>query len=451
MNKPLALLSFLIFALLMLAACAPSPDPEVLPLVDAPEGTRTRPAPTKKPPTKTPVPSATQTPPPTFTKTPVPTPTSSTAPTKTPIPAATPTPGVTPTGPAGVCPEHENEWHAPADEPCQRHHHGVNPRDYCAVFNYPGFDCDAYLNQYGELRQVWETSTSEEWNGYVWLYEHIEDCEQYAPASDPGMWDEWDCPTDLLIRVHDTGTADHFIKRFHSETFIIKGCEKLPSGLPDFSKCGVIATGDHHDYGEMHTPYKKVHCPVYDVDPPGFFELDQPPYRAHTTLDPLKPPTNLVVQFWSGQAPNPINNPNGLYYPHGPNALVGFGWSSSDAWQIWDPAICGRNYLEMAALAMNLPVVEGNEHKTFQIFNLNIQAHPPGPFVGWTDQNGHVWAEGVCSEASPTCIPLIITAGFPDSRLIIQRRVDQGNCDFAPCLVIDDQGVVLVFPAWDVP
>jgi hypothetical protein len=91
------------------------------------------------------------------------------------------------------------------------------------------------------------------------------------------------------------------------------------------------------------------------------------------------------------------------------------------------------------------------QHVTFQIFNLNILEHPAGLFVGWTDQNGHVWPDGVCETASPSCIPLIITEGFPERRLILQRRVDQGNCDFAPCLVIDTGGVPMLFPGEDVP
>lgn len=385
----------------------------------------------------------------------------------------TPTPtgmiAATPTQIAGEgCPVHENAWHPPMDLVCMHHHHGWNPRgnapsgqSFASIFSVDGFNLDEYLDTQGTLWQPWLTSPGEEKEGMIWLYFEDGGCTQFAPASNPEEFADYDCVVAALIRIHDDGRTAHFLKRFHSETFVIKGCEKLPNGLPNLNVCGIIASGDHHDYGIVEAPYKTLQCPIPGVDPAGFFDLNQPPYRAHTILDPQRPNPDKVVQFWSGQPPNPINNPNNMYYPHGPNHLIGFGWSSVDAWQLFDNSICETvsgdqlTYEQIIAAAEAFPLVPGMQHITFQIFNLNVQAHPAGPFTGWTDQYGHVWPtgepDGGCTEASSSCIPLIITENFPDRKLMMQERVDQGNCSFTPCITVPTFGVQMIYPPHDVP
>jgi len=393
--------------------------------------------------------------------------------TETPVPAAatqvreadTPTPSIKATSTPGevseiippvlFCPPHPNVWHAPEDEPCKHHHHGYNPRgetpdgrSFASIFSIDSFDLDEHLDTYGELWQPWLTSPQEDPHGMIWLYDNNYTCEQWENERSAGKFADYDCVTDLLIRIHDVGTADHFLTRFHSETFIVKGCEKLPDGLPNFDRCGIMAHGVQRDYGILETPYKKFQCSTAN-DPPGVYTIDQPPYRAHPTEFRGK----IIQQFWSGQPPNPIN---AQFYPHHPNALIGFGWSSTDVWQVWDQSICGTESLAaMKELAAQFPPVPGFDHNEFQIFNLGIFDHPAGPYTGWTDSYGNVFPEGEpdggCTTPSAACIPLVITENFPDGRLILERRVDQGNCEVAPCIVIPTGGVELIFPAYDRP
>lgn len=385
-------------------------------------------------------------------------------PTQTPAvatipPTNTPTPTVQLTPPVLFCPPHPNVWHAPQDEVCQHHHHGFNPRgnapngqSFASIFSIDGFDLNAYLDANGELFQPWLTSPLEDPVGMIWLYIHEPTCIQFANV--PGKFEGVDCVTDVLVRIHDPGTSDHFLNRFHSETFIIKGCAKLANDQPNFNDCGILVTGDNHDYGLLEEPYKQKRCFVPGKDPSTVdFGLDQPPYRAQT-VSGERPIEDLdkILQFWSGQPPQPKNQ---QYYPDAPNSLIGFGWSSVDAWQLFDRSICGLPFDEMVAAAKEFPPVPGFDHNEFQIWSFTVQAHPPGPFTGWTKPNGQVWPvgepEGGCLTASQNCIPLIITANFPDGEVAFAHQVDQGDCSFSPCIVIPTGGVELIFPPYDMP
>lgn len=326
-------------------------------------------------------------------------------------PGATVTPGFTP--PPIGCPPHENKWHAPADEPCKHHHHGDDITKLASVFSDGGFDLAAWLDTFGELYQpAWLSSVTEDTLGFIWLYFHVDGCALFNNGGELDIL-SFGCVTDFAIRIHDAGTNIHMVSRFHSVSYIIRGCDQV-NGQPG-DQCGILAGGGLTDYGILETPYKTAHCPLAN-DPPGFHSLDQPPYRAAQTQD-----RGDLVQFWSGLHPNAVN---AVYYPHDPNALVGLAWSTTDAFQVWDPATgCGLETLEAAkAAAEDMPRTSYN-HSNFSVFTVMVYGIPASPFQGYTDQWGHIMPPGECIEPGPTCIPLTITGNFP-SKALYNRPVD---------------------------
>lgn len=390
------------------------------------------PTPTKKPVTATNLPPA-------FTATPT-------------LPGATVTPA--PTG-VGGCPVHLNEWHEAVNETCGHHHHGVDPRAYAAVFDVNGqFSLIAFLDEHGELfQEKWLSSPLEDRRGMIWLYVENPTCDQSGagPLQDPS---QWDCATNALYRIHDVGTTDHALNRQHSEALIIKGCEKKANGLPDMSQCGVLAfPGNLAEYGPVHAPYKDFLCLLENtpktlagvVFPQS--EIDQPPYIA---LQTRLSNDGGLQQYWVRTNPNATI---AQYYPHNPNALFESAWLTLNAWQIMDPAICGKGdslavSKEKAAAFLPVP---GSVHNKFQVVDLVINPHPPGPFNGFIDIWGHVFPEGFCVIATETCVPLVITSGFPDGMVAMRRDAFfRGDCSKIPCLIFDN-GVPLLFPPLDVP
>ena len=173
------------------------------------------PSPTPKPTRGTPLATATQIA--TATLTPKPT------------TGATPTPA--PTFPPIACLPHSNAWHAPEDAPCMHHHHGDNPRLYAEVFDDGGFDLNKWLDDYGELYQTaWLSSPTEDPRGMIWLYQHTDTCQLFNNGGELDIA-SFGCVTDFLFRVHDVGTADHMVNRFHSYTMIVRACNQLPGEL----------------------------------------------------------------------------------------------------------------------------------------------------------------------------------------------------------------------------
>lgn len=337
------------------------------------------------------------------------TPTASAA---TATPAASATPGAaTATPSSGACPAHVNAWHAPQNEPCLRHHHGVNPRLYASVFDTSEFSLDTWLDTNGELWQTW-SPPEENKLGYIWLYVHADTCELFNNGGELPVA-SFGCVTDVLFRTHDVGTAAHIVTRFHSHAFIVRACNQLASGTPG-DTCGTLAAGELVDYGILEAPYKTEYCQISDLDPSGFHSLDQSPYRAIQTQ--LRSGIDLV-SFWSGLNPNAVNDP---YYPGDPNALVGVVWNSTDTFQVWDFATgCGKASSEVRSAASAMPFT-GLDHSNFNLFTVMIPSIPGAPFVGFNDASGHIVSS--CAGVDP-CIPLVITSGFPSSALY-NRKVD---------------------------
>lgn len=336
--------------------------------------------------------------------------------TATPTQAVTVTPLPTATGtvfPPIACLPHPNAWHAPADEPCQHHHHGDNPRLYASVFSDGGFDLNAWLDKYGELYQpAWLSSPTEDPRGMIWLYQHTDTCQLFNNGGELDTA-SFGCVTDFLFRVHDVGTAEHMVNRFHSYTMIVRACNQLPGEKPG-GQCGVLAVGGLADYGILETPYKNAHCPLAN-DPPGFTDLNQPPYRANQTAD-----RGDLVQYWNGLHPNAIQ---AAFYPHDPNALIGVAWNSTDAYHVWDVEGCGLATVDAAKAAALLMPQTKYLHANFHVFTVMVYPIPSAPFAGYVDQWGHVQPEGECVSVSSFCIPLLITGQFP-AKALYNQQVD---------------------------
>lgn len=409
--------------------------------------------------------------------------------TKTSIPGSTSTPGgiVTPTpsgatvtpAPTGIggCPVHENLWHAPQDIVCQHHHHGIDPTSdkVKAIFNIDGFDIQKdFINLYGQLWQpLWLSSPAEPIEfptGFIWALFENPTCSQFDPA--PGH-EGYDCVVAVLYRFHDPGTLSHLVHRLHSEAAIVKACEKKANGQPDMSQCGIISMpGMLADYGTLGIPYKTNICHLQNEPGYPFPDAlqDQPDYRTSSNrLGSL----GENVQYWVRTEPNAVV---AFMYPTNPNAFLDVAWDSADAWQIWNgdkdgkptdcdlPGTLAESIAATKAQVSNLseyPPIPGLEHKTFQLVNLTIDEHPPGPFFGYYDVFGHPrpgctaptgWD---AEDGTPldSCVPYIITANFPDGGVSLKFQAEgRGTCsEILPCFVAETFGVDMVFPSLDVP
>lgn len=352
-------------------------------------------------------------------------------PTEPPLPTLTPTPdtGHNPTA-----------WHFPSNFPGFEHHHGVNPENYIDIF---GPTLSSYLATYGTVSYPWHTPDENSMeglghhHGYVWLYDHARGdetqpgCELFNNGGNLPT-DTLNCVTDVLIELHTDGTQAHLRKRFHSHYVFMRVCDQT------LTQCGIVATGGWVDYGILHTPYKKVQCPLPGIDPEvpeGYvFNLDQPPYRTSF----VEYRGDRVVQFWSGLHPNQVVAD---IYPEDPNATVGVAWSTIDAWGYINPEHCDDPAYDVFG------VTEGRtelNNSLFQIFTIFLYDHPPAPFVGWTDRWGHV-VEG-CTQADTDCVPFVVTEGVPDGGALLNRPVKQGDPEAAPLLEFDPGAGVLLAP-----
>src|SRR5690606_4901731 len=194
-------------------------------------------------------------------------------------------------------------------------------------------------------------------------------CENYKQAG-TGQ----NCVTDVLMQVHSVGTPMAVMTRNHSFVLFARVCD-----VDTMQQCGVMMTGGWHDYGVLHCPYKKEHCPL-DSDPAGLPDFDsvlkhQPPYRtSHTDVR-----YSGVVQFWSSFRPNTIVAD---LYPHQPNNMAGIAWSTTDAWGYINPGD-----LHASPLVCEDGSCEFN-HTRFQVFAVELYDLPAGPFTGWTNRWG---------------------------------------------------------------
>lgn len=433
-----------ILSLFLLAACSPAPAPALdrpTPATAAPSATRTRVPPT---------PTKAATVQPTSTK---------------PVPAATqtPVPTASPTGVAGACPVHENAWHAPQDVPCMHHVHGDNPRDpeIVALFAGYGFDLNAWLDEHGELWQpAWTSSPLEAIDhaaGFSWHLNPNPNCDQFSSQNTD--FSDQACIIWSLVRIHDDGGAVHFVSRFHSLSSVRIVCGKNAAG--DWtgnispSNCDVVATGMLGDSGEAHTPYKNFWCRITDTDA-DLLDGDNPPdlkngglYRANQNQDDR----GMLFQAWWFQPANAVDK---YLYPHDPQAGWAVTWISQ-TWQVWDQKICDQTLAEMKTDAANLPIGANGGHNLFQFFNERVLFQVKVPFEGFTDRWGHIITDDSCTTPSLSCIPLYIGPNYPvgDNGLsqpaLLQRRFEDGDCVFAPCLVYETNGVELLPPWLDVP
>ncbi len=345
-----------------------------------------------------------------MTVTPLPTLTSTALP-ATGTPGQVPT--LTPTALVSLCPD--DVWHEPIDAPGCHHHHGFNPRaqEFKTIFNIDGFNIDEWLDKYGELLQPDWMTFNENPIGAIWLY------------SDAG--------------------ASGCILDFEG---IMRGCE-YKNGQADQTKCGISAGGAQPFYSIMHSPYKKDLCHL-PIEPAGYpdSQLDQPPYRT-AQIEP--PRDGFIQQYWVNSDINPTVQE---FYTPGTNWLFNSAWLAMDVWQVFPvDLVCDKSPAisidTIKALLSQVPPTLADAHKTFKINDITLRAHPPGPFEGWFDPFG-----GACDEADNVCLPLFISPNFPDKPVTLHRGAEPSDCGpnvENPCIVIDTNNVIMIFPPYDVP
>lgn len=342
-----------------------------------------------------------------------------------------------------------------------RHIHGIDMRskevvDLLAKY---GFDVIAWLDKNGDLWQpAWASSPLEFVDhpaGFIWLFDNNENCDQFEGGTQD--FSKQKCIVYLWERIHDDGGDVHFLNRFHSLSSIRVVCDKDENGKAIITPeaCGVVATGMLGDSGEAHTPYKTAWCQILMTDAP-LLSIDNPPdllngglYRANQTQDGR----GLLFQAWWFQQANQVDK---YLYPHDPQAGYALTWISH-TWQVFDPTICGSDIATMKAEAAKFPISPNGGHNLFQIFNARTFYHVPVPFNGYTDRWGHVIIDGSCTTPSLSCIPLQIVGNYPkgtdglSAPATLQRRFEDGDCDFAPCITFDTNGVKLMPPWIDAP
>lgn len=468
MRKLYTLLT-LLFLVIFAISCSPSPEPPPAGALTpaelvGPRGERTR---TPPPPiltqTATIDATATLTP----TATPVIAATATIGATVTPLPTFTPGPVVTATPLPGACPEHANAWHAPLNQPCMRHHHGINPRSQVVkdIFNIDGYDIEAFLlDPLGELWQpLWLSSPGEERNGFIWVLYEVEGCIQGQAPNSAFDFSQYNCITDVLVRHHDTGDLRHLVKMFHSEALVVRACVKGSSGEVT-NVCGILQiSGRNPHYGSMHASYKKVQCnlpgqPTNEQgSPPPLLQANYRTSRTQFSGDEFN------VQYWVSVTTDGVL---AQYYANTFNSTVtNFAWSG-EGWQFWpavpgdpktpDVSFCGtdESLADIQDRLMEQPAVPGVEHRVFQLVDLRITL-PEGwgsEPVYWFDVYGNPLPEGTCEVASGFCVPWYKTPHFPGPKVAVNYdAINLGKCDLIPCFIADDNGVVLVPPWLDVP
>lgn len=303
------------------------------------------------------------------------------------------------------------------------HTHGTDPST--TIF------ADIYKSWNQQVSYPWQTSNENmmKHKGYINLYTEAKDgCEKTKnanPSTNP--YENYNCITHALYIVHSMGTVLEMNSRYHSFRAIFRVCN---TNNP--SECGFVQTGGWSDYGTLHCPYKKEHCPLI-VDPaplasdngklPDLVAINQPPYRAMDSLTSVQRAlkSGILGQFWNSLGPNQIVNE---YYPNKYNVIFGSAWGSPDGWSSVD---------KVNPTVEHFVCMDGSckyNHSAFQIFTLRLSKLPKGPFSSFTDRQGNISSS--CTSESPTCIPFIVSSGVPSGNAILNRVVRIGNADFAP-------------------
>ncbi|MDX1436829.1 MAG: hypothetical protein R3335_08465, partial [Anaerolineales bacterium] len=261
--------------------------------------------------------------------------------------------------------------------------------------------------------------------GFFYLYDEAEGgCELFNVTPDQ----EPNCVTRVLYQLHSVGTQGAMVTRFHSFRMIAEVCTQ------DGRQCGTIETGGIHDYGTLHCPYKKGHCPL-ENDPegplPDQIKFSQPPYRAfHTTVDNQNYPPGRDIrdgsirQFWNSLV-NRIDYP---YYPHEPSYIVGTAWGFFDSTELLYQSDPSRSYsVCLELLGEPYEQCEFN-HSSAALFTVRFtiprelsRLAEDGVinYSGFTDRYGHPVAG--CLESSLDCIPLELV-NFPEGGLALLNR-----------------------------
>lgn len=431
-----------------------------------------------------PVPTATFAPPVTATKTPILVSTSTSPVTLTPVGIVTATPGAaTPTALPGepiVADDGcviTNAWKPPRNEPCGHLVMGANPRDpaIIALFDQYGTPGEyvRWLSDYGEMWQPWVSSQFEithHWRGFVWILTTNLDCDQVVGIEGAPQA----CIVWSMDRLHDDGTGEHSLSSRHSLTTHRIVCQRNnATGKPIISvnTCGVYRGGmSQADSDQLQTPYKNFWCdtpsdnPLWSVsNQPDL--LDGGVYHSHPTVAGH----GIILTGWWFDRPNPVEQAN---YAYGPNQSFTISFFSQ-AWQLFQPYLCqwtnnpslataaGYDLTQMSLIdAMKAetrkwPVSPEGGHNLWQVFNMRLAAFTEVG-SGWTDQNGHIWADGEpdggCVTPSFYCIPFSVEGHYPlNIPARMARRVDLGACDFTPCVTFPTGGVQLIYPLIDNP
>lgn len=430
-------------------------------------------------PTKTLTPAKTNTPAPTLPGV------TATKPASTPTAGATVTPGASPTPrptqPGGIILGDdgclvENRFHGvEVGTICRQYHTGADMRapenqKLFDTFAYPGL-VNQILDTYGDVYQEDFVSSLAEiphhYRGFKWILDINEDCDQYEGGTQD--FSGWACIVYSANRIHDDGTIEHALSRYHSAFFIRTVCGKGADGVwqkTDITpaNCGVEYAPQLMDFGEYHLKYKDIWNPIPGTDSNCFSYPNSPPdlldgglYRiTNNEARAGKPP----ISGWWGQPPNAseadcyhVNEKNET-----PNAGNTITWMST-AWQIYKGEMSGFPIEDQKDFARTLPpAVLGGNH-TYTIINARTLFQVPVPFNGWIDQWGHVKQSWECSDGiSSNCFPLVIVGNYPtvkglSQQAILQRRSNPNSlldCILSPCLTYAEPGEE-VFPYFDNP
>ena len=315
----------------------------------------------------------------------------------TPTPEATQEPAPTaakidPHPGAPECSGHdETRWHGlwNADAGCHYDHtHNADP----------------FATEFAERVAAWDQTISYPWQtshentmkheGYKYTYSSDPDCTRRRHEED-------NCVLASLIELHALGSQLEITTRFHS----FRAIALISEGPND--EPGTIELGGHSDFGILHCPYKREHCPL-PSDPPGS-NFDgmrfHPPYRASEVSGGVKPELadGMIKHSWNSGWQPVVRE----FYPEAYNLLFEYDFQTADAWGALNP----DNPTEV-----HLVCPEGNcpfNNSTLRVYEIVIRvpeelAGPDGRvnFTGFTDVQGNI--DGNCTEAGPNCVPLII-------------------------------------------
>lgn len=317
---------------------------------------------------------------------------------------------------APACPSHDpNQWHGlwDAARGCHYNHtHNADPSQVDNVFGPAGQWTGGMSISY-----PWQTLNENQYKhqGY-----------KYAAAADlPCTQDTYEyvnpqpgCVRAYRIEHHALGGPMDGVVRFHSYFAEVRICTR------DGSRCGIVRTGGHSDYGILHVPYKEAWIPLPEKDPPELWQyfndrsqvnLNVDPYRAYNTLALMQQmrapehtcktcvgPGHELRTTWAGKT-----HFGGSDWAVG-NQTVGFQFWTFDDWGGFDPnnvadyqlvcpeANCRFNSSEHALYTVSVNIAPELDDNGDGIVN----------YSGFTDLNGNIVS--TCSAAGQNCVPLSI-------------------------------------------